>query len=71
MERMRSILAFALLGLILLAGLGFGLVMAGVSVVLGIGVALAVRLAAPKAGEEAGPEVEEAEVAPVEAAATA
>lgn len=53
MERIKSILASALFGLIVFAGFGFGIMAVGFAIVLGGALALAMRLAGPRIIAEA------------------
>jgi len=53
MERIKSILASTLFGLILFAGFGFGIMAIGFAIVLGGAFALAMRLAGPRITAEA------------------
>lgn len=47
MERIKSLFASALIALVVLAGIGFGILAVGFAIVLGGAVALAMRLAGP------------------------
>ena len=58
MERIKTLLASLLFGIALLAALGFGLMAAGVALVLGAVLALALRLAGPRLAAAAAGSVE-------------
>lgn len=53
MERIRSFFASALIGLVVLAGFGFGIMAVGFAIVVGGAFALALRLAGPRLMAEA------------------
>ena len=59
MERIKTFLASALVGLVVFAGFGFGIMAIGFAIVLGATLALAMRLAGPRiiaeARKQAGP----------------
>lgn len=53
MKRIKSILASALMGLVVLAGFGFGIMAVGFAIIIGGAFALALRLAGPRLMAEA------------------
>lgn len=53
MERIKSLVASALIALVLLAGFGFGIMAIGFAIVLGGAFAVALRLAGPRLLAEA------------------
>ena len=61
MERIKSLLASALVAVILFAGFGFGIMAVGFAIVLGGAYALALRLAGPRIIAEAEKRAETAQ----------